>query len=143
MHGGWYDFEVSRERRRDFLREAEAQRLVRAAGVLRGKRPGSCHRMLRTLDEKVRAYLGRRTPPGKAIPPDEATTVSSTGHELVSAFFEEGVYSLRPSSVIELRREAEAYVIREVDLLTGDDVLYLSTEEPEWAAWIWKQKTHR
>jgi len=38
--------------------------------------------------------------------------------------------------------KAEGYVIREVDLGTGDHILYLATEEPEWAAWIWEQKTH-
>jgi hypothetical protein len=41
-----------------------------------------------------------------------------------------------------LHREGEGFVIREVDLGTGDHILYLSTEEPEWAAWIWEQKIH-
>ena len=50
---------------------------------------------------------------------------------------------MRSSSVIEFHREAGGYVIQEVDLGTGDSILYLSTEEPEWAAWIWEQKIHR
>jgi hypothetical protein len=49
---------------------------------------------------------------------------------------------VRSSSVIEFHQEEEGYVIREVDLGTGDHILYLSTEEPEWAAWIWERKTH-
>ena len=61
---------------------------------------------------------------------------------MLEAVFEEGAPSVRSSSVIELHREGEGYVIREVDLGTGDHILYLSTEEPEWAAWIWEQKTH-
>jgi hypothetical protein len=46
---------------------------------------------------------------------------------------------VRPSSVIEFHQEVEGYVIREVDLGTGDHILYLSTEEPERAAWIWER----
>jgi hypothetical protein len=45
--------------------------------------------------------------------------------------------------VIELHREGGGYVIREVDLGTGDHILHLSTEEPEWAAWMWERKIHR
>lgn len=142
MHGGWYDIEASRERQRDFAREAEAQRLARAAAKARGGRAGSHYRLLGAIDERIRTFLGRLTPAGGEILPDNETAVSSTGHGLVGAVFEEGICSERSSSVIEFRREAEGYVIREVDLLTGDDVLYLSTEEPEWAAWIWRQKTH-
>ena len=52
------------------------------------------------------------------------------------------VTCVRSSSVLELHREGDGYVIREVDLCTGDHILYLSTEEPEWAAWIWERKTH-
>jgi hypothetical protein len=138
VHGCWYDFEASRERQRDFLREAEARRLARAAKA-RGARAGS--RLFAALDGRIRELMGPLMPAGKEIPPDEESTVLSARHGLVDAVFEEGVRSVRSSSVIEFRREAEGYVIREVDLLTGDDVLYLSTEEPEWAAWIWRQKT--
>jgi hypothetical protein len=45
--------------------------------------------------------------------------------------------------VIELHREAEGFVIREVDLSTGENILYLPTGEPEWATWIWEQKIQR
>jgi hypothetical protein len=72
----------------------------------------------------------------RAFPPDEEVAPSVTGTGLVEA-------QVRSSSVIEFHQQEEAYVIREVDLGTGDDILYLSTEEPEWAAWIWERKTHR
>jgi hypothetical protein len=144
MHGCWHDFEASRERQRDILREAEVRRLARAAGKKpRETRPWSALRLLRALDGKLREFLRPLVPTGGEIPPEDEAAVPSAGDGLVGAAFEEGVYSLRPSSVIELRREAEGYVVHEVDLLTGDDVLYLSTEEPEWAAWIWNQKTRR
>jgi hypothetical protein len=60
----------------------------------------------------------------------------------VEAIFEESAPRVRAGSVIELHRDGEEYVIREVDLGTGDHILYLLTEEPEWAAWIWERKTH-
>ncbi len=49
---------------------------------------------------------------------------------------------VRSSSVIEFHQEEKGYVIREVDLGTGDHLLYLSTNKPEWATWIWERKTH-
>jgi hypothetical protein len=142
MHGCWHDFEASRERQRDILREAEALRLARTVRV-HGGRPRWSSGPLGVIGAKIRAYLRRLAPSGNALPPDNQTAVSGADNGSAGAVFEEGVYSLRPSSVIELRREAEGYVVHEVDLLTGDDVLYLSTEEPEWAAWIWTQKTRR
>jgi hypothetical protein len=81
-------------------------------------------------------------PSRKALPPDEEVAAPATGTGLVEAIVDESAAPLRSSSVIELQREAEGYVIREVDLGTGDNILYLSTEEPEWAAWIWERKTH-
>jgi hypothetical protein len=80
--------------------------------------------------------------PPRAFPPDEEIAPSEAGSGLVEAVFEERAPRVHSSSVIELHREGEGYVIREVDLGTGDHVLYLSTEEPEWAAWIWERKTH-
>lgn len=142
MYGSWYDFEASRERQKDILREAEARRLARATGPRGGRSRGSFG-PLGVLGAKIRAYLRRLAPSGKAIPPDKQITVSITGYGPAGAVFEEGVYSLRPSNVIEFRREAEEYVVHKVDLLTGEDVLYHSTEKPEWAAWIWTQKTRR
>jgi hypothetical protein len=59
----------------------------------------------------------------------------------VEAIFEERARPVRSSSVLEFNREGAGYVIREVDLGTGDHILYLSAEEPEWAAWTWERKT--
>jgi len=136
MQGGWHDFDIWRERRRDLLREAEAQRLARAArpdrrGGLEKYRP-----VLERFGDRVLGLWRQAIPSRKAFPPDEEFVPSGTGAGLVEA-------QVRSSSVIELHREEESYVIREVDLGTGDDILYLSTEEPEWAAWIWEQKIHR
>jgi hypothetical protein len=72
----------------------------------------------------------------KTFPPEEEVVSSGMEVGLVEA-------QVRSRSVIELHQEEEGYVIREVDLGTGDNILYLSTEEPEWAAWIWEQKVHR
>jgi hypothetical protein len=60
----------------------------------------------------------------------------------VEGVFEERERPGHSRSVIEFHQEGEGYVIREVDLGTGDHILYLSTEEPEWASWIWERKTH-
>jgi hypothetical protein len=136
MQGGWHDFDIWRERRRDLLKEAEAQRLARAArpdwrGHLEKYRP-----LLNWFSAGILGF-GREVVSSRiAFPPDEE--VVSPGREvgLVEA-------QVSSSSVIEFHREAEGYVIQEVDLDTGDNILYLSTEEPEWAAWIWEQKIHR
>ena len=141
MQGGWHDFDVWREHRRGLLREAEAQRLARAA------RPGWRERLgnYRSLSDRFAGKilgLGRKvSPPYVTFPPDEDVAPSETGARLVEAIFEERAPRVRAGSVIELRQEGEEYVIREVDLGTGDHTLYLSTEEPEWAAWIWERKT--
>ncbi|MBD0357005.1 MAG: hypothetical protein ICV57_07500, partial [Rubrobacter sp.] len=79
----------------------------------------------------------------RGFPPDEEVAPSGGRYGLVEAVFEERAPMVRSSSVIELHREGEGYVIREVDLGTGDHILHLSTEEPEWAAWIWERKIHR
>jgi hypothetical protein len=136
MQGGWHDFDIWRERRRDLLGEAEARRLARVArpdwrGCLEKYRP-----LLDWFSGGI-PRLGRRSePPRKAFPPVEEVLSSGTEAGLVEV-------QVRSSSVIELHQEEEGYVIREVDLGTGDNILYLSTEEPEWAAWIWEQKIHR
>jgi hypothetical protein len=72
----------------------------------------------------------------RTFPPDEEVAPSGMEAGLVEA-------QVRSSSVIEFHQEEEGYVIREVDLGTGNHILYLSTEEPEWAAWIWERTTHR
>ena len=135
MQGGWHDFDIWRERRRELLEEAEARRLTRAA------RPDWRERLekYRPLLERFggrRLGLGREAvPPRKAFPAEEEVVFSGTEVGLVEA-------QVRSSSVIELHQEKSGYVIREVDLGTGEDILYLSTDEPEWAAWIWEQKIH-
>jgi hypothetical protein len=141
LHGGWHDFDSWREHHRDLLREAEARRLAREG------RPGCKERFGeylglfgRFLDGLLGA--GRRVVPSRnAFPPDEEVATSRPG--LVEAIVEDRARPVRSSSVIELHREADGFVIREVDLGTGENTLYLSTEEPEWAAWIWEQKIHR
>jgi hypothetical protein len=134
MQGDWYEFEVIRDRQRDLLGEAESRRLARAA---RPERIARYRRLLSRFTERIQG-LGRRVSPSRRAFPLEAEVA---GPGLVEAIFEESARPLRSSSVIELRREGQGYVIREVNLSTGDDVLYLSTREPEWAAWIWERKT--
>jgi hypothetical protein len=142
MQGGWHDFEIWREHQRDLLREAEAQRFARAA------RPGwkECLGKYRGLLDRFAGNvlgLGRGVSPSYLTsPPDEELAPSETGARLVEAIFEESTPRVRAGSVIELHRDGEEYVIREVDLGTGNHILYLLTEEPEWAAWIWERKTH-
>jgi hypothetical protein len=136
MQGAWDDFDIWRQRQRDLLREAEANRLARAAHPDSRSRLGKYYRLLDGFAGRVLG-LGRRVVPShEAFPPDEEVAPSGTGAGLVEA-------QVRSSSVIEFHQEEEGYVIREVDLGTGDHILYLSTEEPEWAAWIWERKTHR
>jgi hypothetical protein len=135
MKGAWDDFDIWRQRQRDFLREAEANRLARAGHPDLKDRLGKYYRLLDGFAGRVLG-LGRRVVPShEALPPDEEVARSGRGAGLVEAH-------VRSSSVIEFHQEEEGYVIREVDLGTGDHILYLSTEEPEWAAWIWERKTH-
>ncbi len=136
MQSGWHDFDIWRERRRETLGEAEAQRLARAA---RPDWRGRLERYRSLLDWFSARILGtgsQEVSSRKAFPPDEEVVSSGMEVGLVGA-------QVRSSSVIEFHREAGGYVIQEVDLGTGDSILYLSTEEPEWAAWIWEQKIHR
>ena len=136
MQGSGHDFGIWRERQRDLLGEAEARRLAREVrpdwrarvGHYLGLLDRFCARILGLGREVITSH--------RAFPPDEEVAPSVTGTGLVEA-------QVRSSSVIEFHQQEEAYVIREVDLGTGDDILYLSTEEPEWAAWIWERKTHR
>jgi hypothetical protein len=140
MQGGWHDFDVWREHQRGLLREAEARRFARTARPDWRKRLGKYRGLLDRFAGRILG-LGRRVSPScGGFPPDEE--VASSGAGLVEAIFEERAPRVRSSSVVELHREGEGYVIREVDVGTGDHILYLSTEEPEWAAWIWDQKTH-
>jgi hypothetical protein len=135
MQEGWHDFDIWRERQRGILGEAEARRLVR------GVRPnwrGRFGRYLGLLDRfsaRILGLGGEVISSHRAFPPNEEVAPSAAGSGLVEA-------QVRSSSVIEFHQEEEAYVIREVDLGTGDDILYLSTEEPEWAAWLWERKIH-
>jgi hypothetical protein len=142
MQGGWHDFEIWKEHQRGLLGEAEARRLVRAVRPDLSESLGKYYRLVDSFAGRILG-LGRRVVPScKALPPDEEVAAPATGTGLVEAIVDESAAPLRSSSVIELQREAEGYVIREVDLGTGDNILYLSTEEPEWAAWIWERKTH-
>ena len=143
MQGGWHDFDYWRERQRDLLREAEAQRLVRTTRPGWRERLENRHQLLSRFADSIKG-LGRRAVSSRdAFPPDEEVAPSGAQAGLVEAVFEERAPWVRSSSVIELHREGEGYVVREVDLGTGDHILYLATEEPEWATWIWEQKTHR
>jgi hypothetical protein len=143
MQGGWHDFDIWREHQRELLREAEAHRFARAARPDWRERLSKYHNLLDRFAGRI-LRLGRRVSPSRgALPPDEEVAPSGMGAGLVEAIFEERAPRVRSGSVIELHREGEGYVIREVDLGTGDHILYLSTEEPEWAAWIWERKTHR
>ena len=142
MQRGWHDFEIWKEHQRGLLGEAEARRLVRAVRPDLSESLGKYYRLVDSFAGRILG-LGRRVVPSrKALPPDEEVAAPATGTGLVEAIVDESAAPLRSSSVIELQREAEGYVIREVDLGTGDNILYLSTEEPEWAAWIWERKTH-
>jgi hypothetical protein len=143
MQGGWHDFDYWRERQRDLLREAEAQRLVRTTRPGWRERLENRRQLLSRFADSIKG-LGRRAVSSRdAFPPDEEVAPSGAQAGLVEAVFEERAPWVRSSSVIELHREGEGYVVREVDLGTGDHILYLATEEPEWATWIWEQKTHR
>jgi hypothetical protein len=142
MQGGWHDFDYWRERQRDLLGEVEEQRLARTQRQGWTERLEDYRRLLGRFMNGIKGLSTRTVPSRGAFPPDEEVTSSGARAGLVEAIFEEGAPSVRSSSVIELHREAEGYVIREVDLGTGDHILYLSTEEPEWAAWIWEQKIH-
>jgi len=142
MQRGWHDFEIWKEHQRGLLGEAEAQRLARAARPDWSERFGEYRRLLDRFSGRLLG-LGRRVIPSRrALPPVEEVATPATGTGLVEAIIDERARPLRSSSVIEFQREAEGYVIREVDLGTGDNILYLSTEEPEWATWIWERKTH-
>ena len=134
MQGGWHDIDIWRERQREFLKEAEVRRLAQA-GRPRTERFGDYRRLLSRFADRI-IGLGSRVAPSREVVP------SGGRSGLVEAIFEDRAPSVRSSSVIEFHREGEGYVIREVDLGTGDHILYLSTEEPEWAAWIWERKTH-
>jgi hypothetical protein len=138
MQGGWHDLDLWRERQRDLLKEAEARRISRTM------RPDWMERLegYRGWFTGVTRELGRRIAPRGVFPPDEESRPPRAESELVEAIFEERACPVPSSSVIEFHREGEGYVIREVDLGSGDHILYLSTEEPEWAAWIWDQKTN-
>jgi hypothetical protein len=140
MQGGWHDLDLWRERQRDLLREAEARRISRTGRPDWIERLGGYRRVLSGFTGVIRG-LGRRIASRRVFPPEEITP-SRAESGLVEAIFEERACPVPSSSVIEFHREGEGYVIREVDLGTGDHILYLSTEEPEWAAWIWDQKTH-
>ena len=136
MRGGWHDFDIWRGRHRDLLGEAEAQRLARAARPAWRERLGKYRSVLDWFSGRIPG-LGRQVFPSlRPFPPEEEVVPSGTEARLVEA-------QVRSSSVIEFHQEEEGYVIREVDLGTGDHILYLSTEEPEWATWIWEQKIHR
>ena len=143
MQGGWHDFDYWRERQRDLLREAEAQRLVRTTRPGWRERLENRRQLLSRFADSIKG-LGRRAVSSRdAFPPDEEVAPSGAQAGLVGAVFEERAPWVRSGSVIELHRDGEGYVVREVDLGTGDHILYLATEEPEWATWIWEQKTHR
>ena len=136
MQGLWHSFYIWRERQRDLLGEAEAQRFARAARPDWREHLGKYYRLFDEFAGRILG-LGRQVVPShRAFPPDEEIAPSGTKAGLV------GVH-VCSSSVIELHQEEEGYVIREVDLGTGNHILYLSTEEPEWATWIWELKTHR
>ena len=144
MQGGWHDFDYWRERQRDLLKEAEDRRLARTRRPGWKKRLGNYRQFLGTFTSRIRGLGGRAVSSRRVFPPDEELAPSGGGGcGLVEAVFEVRAPLVRSSSVVELHREGEGYVIREVDLGTGDNILYLSTEEPEWAAWIWEQKIHR
>ena len=135
MQGGWHGFEIWRERQRDLLGEAEARRLARAASPDWRQRLGKYRSLFKGFIGKTLGLGREMVPADRVFPPDEEVAAPGMSAGLVEA-------RVRSSSVIELHQEEEGYVIREVDLGTGDHILYLSTEEPEWAAWIWEQKTH-
>ena len=135
MQGGWHDFDIWRERHRDLLGEAEARRLARAARPDWKERLERYRSLLEGFGGRILGLGRRAVPSRKAFPPEEEVVASGTEVGLVEA-------QVRSSSVIEFHQEEEGYVIREVDLGTGDHILYLSTDEPEWAAWIWEQKIH-
>lgn len=136
MQDGWHDFDLWRERQRGLLREAEAQRFARAARPDWREHLGKYYRLFDEFAGRILG-LGREVVPShRAFPPNEEVAPSGTGAGLVEA-------QVRSSSVIEFHQEEEGYVIREVDLCTGNHIFYLSTEEPEWAAWIWERNTHR
>jgi hypothetical protein len=133
MQDHWHSFDIWRDHQRVLLGEAEAQRLAREARPVWRER---IVEYLRLFDEFTGRLLGlgrQVVPSHRAFSTDEEVAPSGPG--LVEA-------QVRSSSVIELRKEEEGYVIQEVDLGTGNHILYLSTEEPEWAAWIWNRKTH-
>jgi hypothetical protein len=143
MQGNWHDFDYWRDRQRDLLREAEGRRLARTQRPGWTERLDDYRRLLSGFAESIKG-LGRCAVSSRgAFPPDEEVTASGARAGLVEAILEEGAPLVCSSSVLELHREGEEYVIRQVDLGTGDHILYLSTEEPEWAAWIWEQKIHR
>jgi hypothetical protein len=133
MQSGWQDFEIWRERQRGLLGEAEARRFAREVRPDWRERFGRYLGLLDGFSARILGLDREVITPHGAFPPDEEAAPSGTG--LVEA-------QVRSSSVIELHQQEEAYVIREVDLGTGDNILYLSTEEPEWAAWIWERKIH-
>ena len=137
MQGGWHDLDIWREHQRDLLREAEARRIARTGRPDWMERLGGYRREFTGVIRGLGRWIASR----RAFPPEEITP-SRVESGLVEAIFEERARPVPSSSVIEFHREEEGYVIREVDLGTGDHILYLSTEEPEWAAWIWDQKTH-
>ena len=143
MQCGWHDLDYWRERQRDLVGEVEAQRLARARRPGWTERLGDYRRLLSRFEGSIKG-LGKRAVSSRgASPLDEEVTSSGARAGLVEAIVEERAPSVHSSSVLELHREGEGYVIRQVDLGTGDHILYLSTQEPEWAAWIWEQRIQR
>ena len=118
MQGGWHDFDLWRERHRDLLGEAEAQRFARAARPDWRERLGKYRPLLERLSGRILGLGREAVSSRRPFPPDEEVVPSGTGAGLVEA-------QVRSSSVIEFHQEEEGYVIREVDLGTGDHILYI------------------
>jgi hypothetical protein len=125
----------------DFLREAETRRLARAGRPDWATHLGGYRRLLSTFVGRILGLREYAASSPAALPTSGEVVPSGAG--LVEAVFAKRTRPIRSNSVIEFHREGEGYVIREVDLGTGDHILYLNTEEPNWAAWIWEQKTRR
>jgi hypothetical protein len=143
MQGGWHDFDYWRGRQRELLEEAEARRLAQRRRPSWKEQLGDYLKLLGKFTSRIRGLGRPAVSSRRGFPPDEEVAPSGGRYGLVEAVFEERAPMVRSSSVIELHREGEGYVIREVDLGTGDHILHLSTEEPEWAAWMWERKIHR
>ena len=101
MQGGWHDFDYWRERQRELLREAEAQRLARTGRPSRPERLGKYRPLLSSVADTIKGLGRLLVSSPRVFPPDEEVVQSGARSVLVDAVFEIKVSQLFMRSVYE------------------------------------------